>query len=84
MQCHSVSIISHQLELSVFPITTSNIEGISERCCLIDVSMCGMFNRLRKTVTKMSRISGQMTFLHEKINQYLTDINQCLTDIFKI
>ena len=52
-----------QSELSVSPITTSNVEEISESCCLICVSMCDMLNRLRKIVTKKSRISGQMTLV---------------------
>ena len=30
MQCHSTSITSHQLKLSVSPITTSTVEEISE------------------------------------------------------
>ena len=58
-----MSIKSHQLDLSVSPITTSIVEEISERCCLIDISMYGMFNRPRKTVKKMSRISVQMTLV---------------------
>ena len=37
MQCHSTSITSHQLKLSVSPITTSIVEEISERCRLIGV-----------------------------------------------
>ena len=32
-----MSIKSHQLELSVSPITTSSVEEISERCCVINV-----------------------------------------------
>ena len=60
MQCHSMSIKSHQLELSVSLITTSKVGEISKICCLNDVSMCGTFNRPRKTVTEMSRVSCQM------------------------
>ena len=33
IQCHSMSIKSHQLKLTVSPITTSIAEMISERCC---------------------------------------------------
>ena len=32
-----MSIKPHQLELSVSPITTSSVEEISERCCVIKV-----------------------------------------------
>ena len=37
MKCHSTSVKSHQLKLSVSRITTSIVEEISERCCLTDV-----------------------------------------------
>ena len=37
MQCHSSSIKCHQLKLSVSLITTSIVQEISERCCLVDV-----------------------------------------------
>ena len=36
MQFHSRLIKSHQLELSVSPITGSNVEEFIERCCLND------------------------------------------------
>ena len=48
------------MEQSVSPITIYSAEEIIEICYLIDVSMYGMFNRPRKTVTKMSRISSHM------------------------
>ena len=70
MQCHSVSINSHQLELSVFPITTSNIEGISERCCLIDVSMCGMLTDYEKQLQRCQEFQVKWHSLMKK----LTDI----------
>ena len=50
MQCHSTSIKSHQLKLSVTPITKRIVEEISKRCCFIDA--CGMFDRPRKTVNR--------------------------------
>ena len=37
MQCYSTSIKSHQLQLSLSPITTSIVQEINERCCLIDL-----------------------------------------------
>ena len=37
MQCHSTSVKSHQLKLSVSPITTLIVEEITDRCCLIDL-----------------------------------------------
>ena len=37
MQFHSRLIKSHQFELSVSPVTGSNVEEFIERCCLNDV-----------------------------------------------
>ena len=65
MQCHSTSIKSHQLKLSVSPITRSDVEEISETSCLIDACVVCLTDqeKPRKTVTKPSRISGQMTLV---------------------
>ena len=60
MRCHSMSIKSRQLELSASRKAPSSIKEIIEICYLIDVRMCGTFNRPGKTVSKLSRISGQM------------------------
>ena len=36
MLCHSTSSKTHQLTLTVSPVTKSIVEKISKRCCLID------------------------------------------------
>ena len=62
MQCHSTSVKSHQLKLSVSPITTLIVEEISDRCCLIDLCVPCLTEQ-KKTATKISNISGQMTLV---------------------
>ena len=68
MQCHSRSGKSHQVELSVSPITISIVQEINERYCLIDVSMCGMFNKPRKAVQNVK------DFKSNDIGTYLTTL----------
>ena len=53
MQCHSTSVKSHQLELSVSPITTLIVEEISDRCCLID--LCVPCLTEQKTTTQQQK-----------------------------
>ena len=41
--------------MSVFPITDGLLKEVSERCCLIDVSMCGMFKRPRNQEKQLQK-----------------------------